>query len=61
MRRDVKTDWTVRDDVRAKLRSSIRRLLISYKYPPMRSLMSAKLAAVDVTAPSWQPGHFGQA
>lgn len=34
MRRDVRTDWTVRDDVRAKLRSSIRRLLVSYGYPP---------------------------
>ena len=34
MRRDVKTDWTVRDDVRAKLRSSIKRLLVKHKYPP---------------------------
>lgn len=34
MRRDMKTDWTVRDDVRAKLRSSIKRLLVKYKYPP---------------------------
>jgi type I restriction enzyme R subunit len=34
MRRDVKTDWTVRDDVRAKLRSSIKRLLVKYRYPP---------------------------
>jgi type I restriction enzyme, R subunit len=34
MRRDVKTDWTVRDDVRAKLRSSIKRLLIKHGYPP---------------------------
>lgn len=34
MRRDIKTDWTVRDDVRAKLRSSIKRLLIKNKYPP---------------------------
>ena len=34
MRRDVKTDWTVRDDVRAKLRSSVKRLLIKYDYPP---------------------------
>ncbi|HMR20888.1 MAG TPA: DUF3387 domain-containing protein [Micropruina sp.] len=32
--RDVKTDWTVRDDVRAKLRSSVKRLLVKYKYPP---------------------------
>lgn len=34
MRRDIKTDWTVRDDVRAKLRSSIKRLLVKHKYPP---------------------------
>ena len=34
LRRDVRTDWTVRDDVRAKLRSSIKRLLVKYKYPP---------------------------
>ncbi|TCK21946.1 type I restriction endonuclease subunit R [Pseudonocardia endophytica] len=34
MQRDVKTDWTVRDDVRAKLRSSIKRLLVKYRYPP---------------------------
>ncbi|MGH3765386.1 MAG: type I restriction endonuclease subunit R [Pseudonocardiaceae bacterium] len=34
MRRDVRTDWTVRDDVRAKLRSSIRRLLVKHGYPP---------------------------
>jgi type I restriction enzyme, R subunit len=34
LRRDRKTDWTVRDDVRAKLRSSIKRLLVKYKYPP---------------------------
>ena len=25
MRRDIRTDWTVRDDVRAKLRTSITR------------------------------------
>ena len=34
MRRDIRTDWTVRDDVKAKLRSSIKRLLRKYKYPP---------------------------
>ncbi len=27
MRRDIRTDWTVRDDVKAKLRSSIKRLI----------------------------------
>ncbi|MBP2412288.1 type I restriction enzyme R subunit [Arthrobacter stackebrandtii] len=34
MRRDIRTDWTVRDDVRAKLRSSIKRLLVINGYPP---------------------------
>lgn len=34
MRRDIKLDWTVRDDVKAMLRSSIKRLLVKYKYPP---------------------------
>lgn len=34
MQRDTKTDWLVRDDVRAKLRSSIKRLLVKNKYPP---------------------------
>ncbi|MDF8263739.1 type I restriction endonuclease subunit R [Luteipulveratus flavus] len=34
MRRDVRTDWTVRDDVRAKLRSSIKRLLVKHGWPP---------------------------
>ena len=34
MQRDVRTDWTVREDVRAKLRSSVKRLLIVNGYPP---------------------------
>ena len=37
MRRDVKTDWTVRHDVRAKLRSPIKRLLVSHNYPQISS------------------------
>ncbi|WP_235933942.1 DUF3387 domain-containing protein [Paramicrobacterium chengjingii] len=43
MRRDVRTDWTVRDDVRAKLRSSIKRLLVKYKYPPDQQPGAIKL------------------
>ena len=43
MRRDVRTDWTVRDDVRAKLRSSIRRLLVKYGYPPDKQPGAIKL------------------
>ena len=43
MRRDVRTDWTVRDDVRAKLRSSIKRLLIKNGYPPDKQPEAIKL------------------
>ena len=43
MRRDVRTDWTVRDDVRAKLRSSIKRLLVKYGYPPDQQPGAIKL------------------
>ncbi|WP_084507695.1 type I restriction enzyme endonuclease domain-containing protein [Arthrobacter sp. TB 26] len=31
---NIRTDWTVRDDVRAKLRSSVQRLLVKFDYPP---------------------------
>ena len=41
--RDVKTDWTVRDDVRASIRAKIKRLLRKYKYPPDRSEEAVKL------------------
>jgi type I restriction enzyme R subunit len=43
MRRDVRTDWTVRDDVRAKLRSSIKRLLVRFGYPPDKQPETIKL------------------
>jgi len=43
LRRDVKTDWTVRDDVKAKLRSSIKRLLVKYDYPPDKQPGAIKL------------------
>ena len=55
MRRDVKTDWTVRDDVRAKLRSSIKRLLMKYKYPPDKQPAAIKLVIeqMEVLAPQY--------
>jgi type I restriction enzyme R subunit len=43
MRRDIRTDWTVRDDVRAKLRSSIKRLLVRNGYPPDKQPAAIKL------------------
>ena len=50
MRRDVKTDWMVRDDVRAKLRSSIKRLLVKHKYPPDKQPEAIKLVIEQMEA-----------
>jgi type I restriction enzyme R subunit len=50
MRRDVRTDWTVRDDVRAKLRSSIRRLLVKHRYPPDKQPAAIKLVLEQMEA-----------
>jgi type I restriction enzyme R subunit len=50
MRRDIKTDWTVRDDVRAKVRSSIKRLLVKYKYPPDKQPGAIKLVIEQMEA-----------
>ena len=50
MQRDTKTDWTVRDDVRAKLRSSIKRLLVKYKYPPDKQPTAIKLVIEQMEA-----------
>ncbi|WP_417714999.1 type I restriction endonuclease subunit R [Rhodococcus kronopolitis] len=43
MRRDIKTDWTQRDDVKAKLRSQIKRLLVRHGYPPDQQPAAIKL------------------
>lgn len=34
MRRGIRTDWTVREDVKAKLRASVKRTLRRHGYPP---------------------------
>ncbi len=57
VQRDVKTDWTVRDDVRAKLRSSIKRLLIKYRCPPDQQPGAVKLVLeqMERLAPTHSP------
>jgi type I restriction enzyme R subunit len=59
MRRDVRTDWTVRDDVRAKLRSSIKRLLVKYDYPPDKQPGAIKLVMeqMESMAPRFAEGR----
>ncbi len=36
LRQNVSVDWSVRDNVRAKLRLLVKRILRKYKYPPVR-------------------------
>lgn len=50
MQRDVRTDWTVRDDVRAKLRTTIKRLLMKYGYPPDQQPGAIKLVMDQMEA-----------
>ncbi|MGI8416346.1 MAG: type I restriction endonuclease subunit R, partial [Nakamurella sp.] len=50
MRRDVRTDWTVREDVRAKLRTSIKWLLARHDYPPDKQPAAIKLVMEQMEA-----------
>jgi len=50
MRRDIRTDWTVREDVRAKLRTSIKRLLVKHGYPPDKQPGAIKLVMDQMEA-----------
>ncbi|MDN5746316.1 MAG: DUF3387 domain-containing protein [Nocardioidaceae bacterium] len=50
MRRDIRTDWTVREDVRAKMRTTIKRLLIKYGYPPDQQAGAIKLVMDQMEA-----------
>jgi type I restriction enzyme R subunit len=50
MRRDIRTDWTVREDVRAKMRTTIKRLLIRYGYPPDQQASAIKLVMEQMEA-----------
>ncbi|CAM2790504.1 type I restriction endonuclease subunit R [Prescottella defluvii] len=50
MRRDASTDWTVREDVKARLRSQIKRLLTRHGYPPDRQPDAIKLVIEQMEA-----------
>lgn len=62
MRRDIRTDWTVRDDVKAKLRASIRRLLRKYKYPPDRqpAAIAKVMETMENMAPRYAQDNLGE-
>ena len=57
LRRDVTTDWVSRDDVRAELRSTIKRLLARYGYPPDAQPTATELVLrqMETFAEEWSP------
>ena len=57
LRRDVTTDWVSRDDVRAKIRSTIKRLLARYGYPPdaQQDATDLVLRQMETFADEWSP------
>lgn len=57
LRQDITTDWVSRDDVRAKLRSTIKRLLVKYDYPPdaQPAAIQLVLNQMETFAEEWAP------
>jgi type I restriction enzyme R subunit len=43
VRRDAKTDWAVKEQVRAKMRATIKRLLLKHGYPPDKAPAATEL------------------
>lgn len=43
VRRDAKTDWNIKEQVRAKLRTTIKRLLLKHGYPPDKATEATDL------------------
>ena len=57
IRRSVTVDWVARDDVRAKLRTVIKRLLAKYDYPPDAEARAIELVIrqMETFADEWTP------
>jgi type I restriction enzyme R subunit len=57
LRRDVSIDWVSRDDVRAKIRSTIKRLLAKHGYPPdgRDDATTLVLRQMETFADEWSP------
>lgn len=61
LRRDITTDWVARDDVRAKIRSTIKRLLARHGYPPdaEKEAIQRVLDQMETFADDWSPQARG--
>ncbi|GAA0360162.1 type I restriction endonuclease subunit R [Actinoallomurus spadix] len=58
VRNNLSTDWTARDDVQAKLRSIIKRLLAKHGYPPEeeKDAIDKVIRQLETFADEWAPG-----
>ncbi|MCM6777146.1 type I restriction endonuclease subunit R [Nocardia sp. CDC159] len=58
VRNNLSPDWIARDDVQAKLRSIIKRLLAKHGYPPEeeRDAIEKVIQQLDTFADEWAPG-----
>lgn len=63
MRKETRVDWTVRDDVRAKLRSSVKRLLRKYGYPPdqQKEAVAKVIEQMEAFGPKYAEENGGEA
>lgn len=52
LRKKVSVDWAVRDNVRAKLRLLVKRILRKYKYPPVKEEAAVALVLEQAETPS---------
>ena len=61
LRRDITADWVARDDVRAKIRSTIKRLLAKHGYPPdaEKEAIQRVLDQMETFADDWSPQTRG--
>jgi type I restriction enzyme R subunit len=57
IRANVSIDWTIKESIRAKLRTAVKRVLRKYGYPPDKQesasdlvLQQAELLCTDLTA-----------
>jgi type I restriction enzyme R subunit len=61
VRNSITVDWMSRDDVRAKLRSTIKRLLAVHGYPPDAAAAAIELVIrqMETFAEDWAPAQHG--
>ncbi|KRE65432.1 hypothetical protein ASG79_13740 [Arthrobacter sp. Soil761] len=50
VRNDAKTDWNLKETVRAKLRTRIKRLLLKHGYPPDQEVAATELILQQAAA-----------